>query len=133
MRKDSKREKRLPLVEEHASVSKRTVEKGRVRIRTVVDESTAWVRESLASERVRIERVPIGRQVTTMPRVRQEGDAVIIPVVEEVLVVERRLILKEEVRVRRQRTVEHMEKPVSLKATRAIVERDMRRGKTREG
>lgn len=126
MRKRSNGEKRLPLVEERASVRKRTVEKGRVRIRTVVDERTAWVRESLASEQVQVERVRIGREVRSMPKMRREGETLVIPVVDEVLVVERRLILKEEVRVRKKRSVEKIEEPVSLKTTRAIVERHMR-------
>jgi stress response protein YsnF len=50
---------------------------------------------------VEIGRVPVGRPVDTMPPVRQEGDTTIVPVVEEIIVVGRRLILKEEVRIRR--------------------------------
>lgn len=55
----------------------------------------------LAHERIVIDRVPIGLQVDVVPAVRIEGDTTIYPIVEEIVVVEKRLVLKEEVRVRR--------------------------------
>lgn len=92
------------------------------------------MKESLSSENVLIERVPIGREVESPPQMRRDRDTLIIPVVEEVLVVERRLVLKEEIHVHKVRRVNRVEEPVSVKKTRAIVERDMRRkrSKTRE-
>jgi uncharacterized protein (TIGR02271 family) len=114
----------LPLVDEQLSVGKRTVATGRVRIKTVVDERQQWVRESLEREEISIERVAIDRMVDAAPEVRQDGDVLIIPLVEEVLVVERRLLLKEEIHVRKQRHVEQVEEPVTLKSTRAVVERE---------
>ena len=120
------RELRLPLAEEHVAVHKRTVEKGRVRIRTVAEESTRWVRETLESEHVLVERVAIDREVETVPPIRQEGETTIIPLVEEVLVVERRLVLKEELHVRKERRVSEIEEPVKVRSMDAIVERDMR-------
>src|SRR6185437_5664214 len=118
-------EERIPLAEERLVTSTRTVEKGRVRVRTVVDESTRWIEESLASEDVIVERIAIDREVETVPPVRQEGDTTIIPVIDEVLVIQRRWILKEEVRVRKECHVEQVREPVSLKAMHAVVERDM--------
>ena len=53
-----------------------------------------------------------------------DGDTVIIPVVEEVLVVEKRLVLKEEVRLKRVRTTEHLDEPVRLRVMEAVVERE---------
>jgi stress response protein YsnF len=55
--------------------------------------------------------------------VRTEGDVTILPVVEEVLVVETRLLLKEEIHVRRTATRETVEIPVTLRRQRAVVER----------
>ena len=52
----------------------------------------------LRKERVDIERVPMGRVVQEVPQVREEGDVTIIPVMQETAFVERRLVLKEEVR-----------------------------------
>ena len=53
----------------------------------------------IACERVEIETIPAGRRIDTVPGVRQEGDTTIVPVVEEVLVVERRLMLRAEIRI----------------------------------
>ena len=44
-----------------------------------------------------IDRVPVGRFVDAAPPVRHEADVTILPVTEEIVVTERRLILKEEI------------------------------------
>ena len=72
---------------------------------------------------VEVERVPVDRIVDAAPAVRQDGDVTIIPVMEEVLVVEKRLVLKEELHVRRRRTQESVEVPVTLRRERVEVER----------
>ena len=73
------------------------------------------VEEDLAHERVVVERVPIGQIVDAIPPLRQEGEVTIVPVVEEVVVVERRLFLKEEVHLRRVRTTERFVETVRLR------------------
>jgi stress response protein YsnF len=103
-------------------VSKRPVER-RVRVRTVTDEVPAGFREELVGERVEIQHVTVDRELTDWPDVRTEGDVTIIPVVEERLVVEKRLFLVEEVHVRRLQGVEHIEQPVMLRSQRVVVER----------
>ena len=113
----------IPLVEEKLSVGIREVETGRVRIRTLVDEHVELARADLSRETVEVERVPVGREIDALPPVREEGDTLIVPVVEEVLVVEKRLWLREEVRLTRTRTVEPFEAPVTLRRTEAVVER----------
>ena len=57
------------------------------------------------------------------PQIRTEGDVTIVPVLEEVLVVEKRLVLKEELHIRRRIITETVEVPVTLHKQRAIVER----------
>jgi uncharacterized protein (TIGR02271 family) len=114
----------LPLVEEQLSVEKRKVETGRVRISTVVDERQEWVRENLIREEVSIERVRMERLVDQPPPMRQDGDMLIIPLVEEVLVVEKKLMLREELRIRTQRHTDKIEQPVTLKSTRAVIQRE---------
>ncbi|RYY15982.1 MAG: DUF2382 domain-containing protein, partial [Alphaproteobacteria bacterium] len=47
----------------------------------------------------------------------------IIPILEEILVVEKRLVLKEEVHVRRTAAAEDVEVPVTLRKQHAVVER----------
>lgn len=116
-------EERIPLVEERLAVEKRRVVTGRVRVHTHVDEQKTWVREDLEREEVEVVRVPIDQEVETPPAVRVEDGVVVVPVVEEVLVVERRLVLKEEIHLRRRTVVDHIEQPVVLRRTRADIER----------
>lgn len=59
-----------------------------------------------------------------MPVTRREGDVTIVPVLEEVLVVEKRLVLREEIHVRETLSREEVELPVSLRRQRATVERE---------
>ncbi len=62
-----------------------------------------------------IEHVQIDRIVAEAPPQRQEGDTLILPVVEEVLVMEKRLMLREEIRItRRRETVEEVHRIDSL-------------------
>ena len=111
----------LQLLAEEVSVAKETLETGRVRISTRTYHRDALVDENLAREHVEIEKVPVGVRIYTVPEVRQEGDTTIVPVVEEVLVVERQLMLKEEVRIRRVRTTERHQEKVTLRHQEAVV------------
>lgn len=113
----------IPLAAEELAVSKQRVETGRVRLARVTHEREQAIDELLARETVDVTRTPIGRPVETMPSVREEGDTIIIPVVEEILVVERRLFLKEEVRVRRVRTTERHQETVTLRRQEAVITR----------
>jgi stress response protein YsnF len=92
-------------------------------VRTVVDGVEEIARAELAEERVEVTRVPVGREVAVAPDVRTEGDVLIVPVLEEVLVVEKRLVLKEELHLRRHVSKENVEVPVTLRKERAVVER----------
>ena len=113
----------LPVLEEELRVDKRLVETGRVRVRTLTKQREELVAQELATENVEVELVPIGREVDFIPKLRQEGDVTIVPIVEEVLVVEKRLVLKEEVHIRRTTSVEHVEIPVVLRTQDVLVER----------
>jgi uncharacterized protein (TIGR02271 family) len=113
----------IPLLAEEIEVSKQVVETGRVQVGRVTHEREQLIDELLAHETAEIDRTPIGRQVDTMPAVREEGDTVVIPIVEEVLVIERRLLLKEEVRVRRVRSTERHQESVTLRHHEAVVTR----------
>ena len=116
-------ETKLQLFTEELSVAKETVETGRVRISTHTLEREALVDEDLAHEQVEIETIPVNLQIDSVPEVRQEGDTTIVPVVEEKLVVKRRLMLKEEVRIRRVRSTERHRETVKLRYQDAVVTR----------
>jgi stress response protein YsnF len=114
----------IPLVEETATVGKREVVTGRVRVQTVTDTVEELARADVQRETVEVTRVPIDRMIETAPEIRTEGDVTILPVVEEVLVVEKRLVLKEELHIRRRVETETVEVPVTLRKQRAVVERE---------
>jgi uncharacterized protein (TIGR02271 family) len=113
----------IPLLGEELSVTKRRIVTGRVRVATICREREELVDELLSREQVEIERTPVGKQVARPPPIREEGDTLIIPVVEEVLVVERRLLLKEEVRVRRVRGTERHQERVNIRRQDVVVTR----------
>ena len=112
----------VPLLVEELRVEKRSVATGKVRVRSVVDCVEEVARATLEEQRVDVTRVPIGKEITEAPSVRTEGDVVIVPVLEEVLVVEKRLVLKEELHIRRHVTHENVEVPVTLRKQRGVVE-----------
>jgi len=112
----------VPLHVEDISIERRKAERDvRVHVHTVSHDHL--IDEAVAHERVEIERVAIGRPVDAVPPVREEGDTTVISVVEEVLVVERRLVLKEEIRLRRVRTIERHRETVTLREQQAVIER----------
>ena len=113
----------IPLLAEEVAVAKQVVETGRVQVSRVTHEQEQLIDELLAHETVEIDRTPIGRQIDAMPAVRDEGDTIVIPIVEEVLVIERRLLLKEEVQVRvwRVRSTERHQESVILRHHEAVV------------
>jgi uncharacterized protein (TIGR02271 family) len=114
----------IPLVEERLEVGKRQVESGRVKVRVAVDTHEETVPAELRHDHVEIRRVPRNVSVTQLPAVRLEGDTTIIPVVEEQLVVEKRLVLVEEIHVIRRTETKVEEIPVALRSERAEVERE---------
>jgi stress response protein YsnF len=114
---------KLQLLAEELSITKEEREAGRVRISTRTHERETLIDENLAREHVEIETVAVGRRIDAVPDVRREGDTTIVPVVEEVLVVERQLMLKEEVRIKRVRKSERYQKKVILRHQDTVVSR----------
>ncbi len=96
----------IPVAAEELVASTREVEHGRVRIRKRVETVPQEVTVAVMHDEVDVERVPIGREVDVAPAVRHDGDTMVVPVVEEVLVVEKRLRLVEEVRITTRRVGE---------------------------
>ncbi len=91
----------IPVLEERVVIGTREVETDRVLVRTGVETRNETVERLLRSDTVEVERVPIGRVVETAPEPRELDGVLIVPVIEEELVVRTRLILKEEVHIRR--------------------------------
>ena len=105
----------IPVIEEEAFLDKRVVETGKVRISKRISEREETIDEPLFREEVTVERVAVNQYVDQMPQVRQEGDVMIIPVVQEQLVMQKRLMLVEELRVRKQVLETHQPQTVTLR------------------
>ena len=113
----------VPLHTEDLAVSRREVTGDTARVEIVTRERDQQIDEELTHQRIEIERIPIDRAVDAIPPVRQQGDTTIMSIVEEIVVVERRLILKAEVHVRRVRTTEHHRETVVLRDQDAVITR----------
>ena len=113
----------LPVIVEELDVQKRPRETGRVRITKRVREQEVLVDEPLLRDEVAIAHVPINRFVEGPVSMRSEGETLIIPLLEEVLVVEKRLLLKEELHLTRRRVATHQPQRVTLRREEAVIER----------
>lgn len=113
----------IPVLEERLQVDKATVETGRVRLSKRVHEELETVSVALVEETHDVQRIPVNRYVDSPPAIRYEGDAVIVPVLREVVVVEKRLLLVEEIVLTKRRIETQHEQQVSLRREEIVVER----------
>lgn len=113
----------IPVIEEKAFIDKQIVETGKVRISKRVSEHEEVIDEPLHVEKVIVERIPVNQYVDESPQVRHEGDTMIIPVVEEQIVIQKRLVLVEELRVRKQIVETHEPQSVTLRKEEIDVKR----------
>lgn len=120
---DSRDIERIPLAEEQLTVDKRTVIRGHVRAHVSVEDHQEMITTELARDDVRVERYKVERPVDAMPLPVHDGDVLIVPVVEERLIVTRQLVVVEELHISRSTTRESVDIPVTLRKMRATVER----------
>ena len=113
----------MPVVAETLDVQKRRVDTGGVRIKKIVHEREELVDEPLIREEVQVKRVPINRVVDEPVPVRHVGNTVIVSVLEELLVVEKRLMLKEELHITKGQVETYKPQRVTLRSEEAIIER----------
>ena len=114
---------RIPVIQEEAHITKREIDTEQVRVRTSFEQETVTVRDTVSREHVEVRRIAVEREVAEAPPVREEGDVTIVPVLEERLVVEKRLFLVEEIHLVRRRSVEEVALPTELRRTVIDVER----------
>ncbi len=103
----------IPVLEESIKIHKEFVETGKVIISKKVKEEEVNVSVPLMHEEVTVDKVEVNKYVDTAPEIRYEGETMIVPVVKEVLVVEKRLMLTEELHIRKnivEKTEERIEK-----------------------
>lgn len=114
---------RIPLLEEELSVTTQRVETGRVTLTKTVHETEETVTIPLQQEHYVVERTALNQYVDEPPLTRQEGDTTVYPVVKEVLVVQKRLLLVEEIRVTRQQTQVEESQTVRLRREELAITR----------
>jgi stress response protein YsnF len=113
----------IAIVEERAVVHKEVEVTGAIRVTKRVHVERRPVSADLASEQVEVERVPCDRIVEGPIPERQEGDTLVLSVVEEVPVVVIRYRLVEEVRITRRQRIEAWEDTVPVRRIEVATER----------
>jgi uncharacterized protein (TIGR02271 family) len=119
----------IPVAAEELAVGKRTLEVGRVVIRKTVREDQKKVEVPLLHDEVDIERVAIDRVVDEPPEYRYEDDVLVIPVMEEVVVVKKQWLLKEELRIKKRAVSEVHEETVAVLTEEIHIDRHRAQGK----
>ena len=120
----------LPISVEEVQVGTRLVERERLRVTTAVSTREECVEVPLVYEGLAVERVPVGRVVDAPSQPRYEGHTLVVPVYEEQLVLQKRLVLKEEVRITRTRQEQTHKQQVQLRQEHVRVEKLEQDGST---
>lgn len=114
----------LPVIEEQLRVDKKVVEKDSVRIIKKVHEEEVPVTTPYFSEEVNVEHIPVNKYVDerALPQIRMEGDKTIIPVLKEVVVVEKKIILVEELHVTKHQIQHTSTENITLRKEEIVIE-----------
>jgi uncharacterized protein (TIGR02271 family) len=120
----------IPVIAEEITVGKQVVETGAVRISKRISEHEELVDVPLFREEVQVARVPVNLFVETLPPVREEGDTMIIPVVEEQIVIQKKLLLVEELHVRKAVIEYHQPQTVNVRKEEVEIKRVAKNRKT---
>lgn len=113
----------VPIAEEQLRVGRRTVETGRVTVDKTVTEREQTVDEPTFIDEAQVRRVPVNQVIDQPAEIHQQGDDLVIPLMEEVLVVEKKLMLREEVRITRTRREQREPQTHALRKEEARISR----------
>lgn len=114
----------IPVIHEKAKISKRVVASGTVRVAKEVHEEEVLVEVPVVHDEMEVKRVTINQYVDTPPpALRYEGDTMVIPVLQEVVVTEKRLLLVEELRVSKRKIKTNVQEKVTLRKEEVTVKR----------
>ncbi len=114
----------VALRDEYLDVKKNWVETGAVLIKKRVETQQQTVPVDLEYEEVEVQRVPVNRILAPGESVspRNEGDVLIVPVVEEEVVVTKRLVVREEIRILKRRMQRRQEFSDTVRSEQLQVE-----------
>ena len=120
---DNPDQETIPLLEEQVTVRKTRSVTDRLRVSTTTEEKSVLIEDVLERGALTVERVAVDRAVFEAPGPRQEGDTLIVSIVEERLVVEKRFFVIEELRITRITATEQVTIPETIRTMRATIER----------
>ncbi len=115
------------VIEERAKVDKKVIEKGKVRITKKVETEEEKVKVVVKNEEINIERIAINEYADETPEIRQSGDTMIIPVIKEVAVVQKKIFVIEEIRVTKKTHHTEEERTVQLQKEKVNIETSRRK------
>jgi uncharacterized protein (TIGR02271 family) len=120
-----KAEETISVVHEQATIHKEIVETGKVHIRKRVTEEVVSVNLPIINESYRVEHVPVEKKIldTLPPAVRYEGDKMIIPVLREITVVQKKYEVIEELHIIKQSVETPLVQEITLLKEHINVER----------
>lgn len=124
--------KTIPLRQEELLAHKEMRHIGDVEIRTEVDSAPGRLEVQALHEEVEVEHVPVGRVVAQRAAPYQDGEVLVVPVYEEQLVVSKRLVLREELRIRRISSTDVQVFEDTLRRERLVIEDADHAGVVRE-
>jgi uncharacterized protein (TIGR02271 family) len=113
----------IPVIQEQLVIDKQVIETGKVRVRKTVSEETASLNIPLIQESYDVQRVPAQQVLDSPPGVRYEGDTIVVPVMREIVIVEKKYELIEEVRLTKRTTAVPHIQDISLLKEHVQVER----------
>jgi uncharacterized protein (TIGR02271 family) len=115
----------IPVIHEHAVVQKEIIETGKVHVRKTVTQEDVKVNLPIINESYDIERVPVESKALDAPPppVRYEGDVMVIPIIKEITVVQKKYEVIEELRITRRITETPLVQEITLRKEHVHVER----------
>ncbi len=122
----------LQLREEELVAHTELEEAGRIRFRKEVEDVPRRLEVDAYHEEVTIEHMPMGRVVKEQAAAREEDGVYIVPIYEEQLVVVKRLVLTEEIHIRREGATERRLFEDTVRRERLVVEDPDQTGRVRE-
>jgi uncharacterized protein (TIGR02271 family) len=125
-------ERVVELREEQLVANKELRDLGEVVVRTQTDTVPARLEVDAMREEVEVVHEPVGETVSERREPWEEDGVLVMPVYEEQLVVTRRLVLRERLRVRRIRTTERQLFEDTVRRERLVIEDPQQTGRVHE-
>lgn len=114
----------IPVIHEKIQIDKKTIETGRVLVSKTVTEQEEFINIPITNEETEVERIPLNQYIDNAPpAVRYEGETMIIPILHEVMVTEKRLLLVEEVRITKRKVEKFETQKVVLRTEHINIQR----------